>query len=129
MKADHSPSPEQEDKAMRSVGMRKSDEEMESLMKSFVEERVKPLEDKLSTILTLVNKIADQPVPAKGVTANAVPLRKSVEEGSYESLSKSDVASKLFELKKSGTKVDSLDIARAETGHDLHKICEKYKIS
>jgi len=128
MKGDKSPSPEQEDKAMRSVGMRKSDEEFEGLMKSFVEERVRPLEDKLSTILNLVNKIADQPVQPKGVTARAVPLRKSEEEGT-ESLSKADVASKLFELKKSGTKVDSLDITRAEMGHDLAKIVEKYKIS
>ena len=122
-------SPEDADKQMRATGMRKSDEEMEGLMKSFVEERVKPLEDKLSTILDLVNKIAEQPVPAKGVTARAVPLRKNDEEGGTESLSKADVASKLFELKKSGTKVDSLDITRAEMGHDLSKIIEKYKIS
>ena len=127
-KGDRSPSPEQEDKEMRAVGVRKSDEEFEGLMKSFVEERVKPLEDKLSTILNLVNKIAEQPVPSKGATARAVPLRKSEEEGT-ESLSKAEVASKLFELKKSGTKVDSLDITRAEMGHDLAKIVEKYKIS
>jgi hypothetical protein len=109
-------------------GLKKSQEETESLLKSFVEERVKPLEDKLTTILDLVNKIAEQPVPAKGVTANAVPLRKSGEEGTEE-LSKADVASKLFDLKKSGTKVDSLDITRAEMGQDLAKIVAKYKIS
>lgn len=109
-------------------GLKKSQEESEALMKSFVEERVRPLEDKLSTILDLVNKIADQPVAPKGVTANAVPLRKSAEEG-YEELSKSAVASKLFDLKKSGTKVDSLDITRAEMGQDLHKIAAKYGIS
>jgi hypothetical protein len=112
------------------AGMRKSDEEMQGLMKSFVEERVRPLEDKLSTILNLVNKIADQPVAHKGVTGRAVPLMKSADElGGGESLSKSEVASKLFELKKSGTKVDSLDITRAEMGHDLAKIVDKYKIS
>jgi hypothetical protein len=110
-------------------GLKKSQEETESLLKSFVEERVRPLEDKLSTILDLVNKIADQPVSPKGVTANAVPLRKSGEEGGYEELSKSEVASRLFELKKSGTKVDSLDITRAEMGQDLAKIAAKYKIS
>ena len=109
-------------------GLKKSQEETESLLKSFVEERVKPLEDKLSTILDLVNKIADQPVPVKGITANAVPLRKSNEEGTEE-LSKSEVASKLFDLKKSGTKVDSLDITKAEMGQDLVKIAAKYKIS
>jgi len=126
-KGDNCPSPEQADKQMRSVGMKKSNEELEDLMKSFVDERVKPLEDKLSTILDMVNKIADQPVPAKGTTSNAQPLKKSAED--YESLSKSEVASKLFELKKSGQKVDSLDITRAEMGQDLAKIAAKYKIS
>jgi hypothetical protein len=129
--------PEHEDKEkkmaqkmldMHKGEMKKSQEEAEALMKSYVDEKVKPLEDKLSTILGLVNKIAEQPVPAKGVPANAVPLRKSAEEGT-ESLSKGDVASKLFELKKSGTKVDSLDITKAEMGQDLQKIAEKYKIS
>lgn len=108
--------------------LKKSKEETETLLKSFVEERVKPLEDKLSTILDIVNRIADQPVPPKGVTARAVPLMKSAEEGA-ESLSKAEVATKLLELKKSGTKVDSLDITRAEMGHDLSKIIDKYKIS
>jgi len=125
-------SPEQVDADVQKLimhGLKKSQDDMETLMKSFVEERVKPLEDKLSTILDLVNKIAEQPVPAKGVAANAVPLHKSAEEGSGETLTKSEVASKLFELKKSGTKVDSLDITRAEMGHDLRKIVEKYKIS
>jgi hypothetical protein len=110
-------------------GLKKSQEETETFMKSFVEERVKPLEDKLTTILNLVNKIADQPVPAKGVTGNTVPLRKSSEEGAAETLSKGEIASKLFELKKSGTKVDSLDITKAEMGQGLSQICEKYKIS
>jgi hypothetical protein len=110
------------------AGMKKSLEESEALLKSFVEERVRPLEDKLSTILDLVNKIADQPVAPKGLTGRAVPLMKSADDAG-EPLSKSEVASKLFELKKSGTKVDSLDITRAEMGQDLHKIVEKYKIS
>lgn len=108
--------------------MKKSLEDSEALLKSFVDERVKPLEDKLSSILDLVNKIAEQPVPPKGTTSNAVPLRKSADD-SGEALSKSDVASRLFELKKSGTKVDSLDITRAEMGQDLQKIVDKYKIS
>jgi len=106
----------------------KSVAESESLMKSFVEARVKPLEDKLATILNLVNKIAEQPVAPKGATARTVPLFKSNEDGG-ETLSKADVASKLFDLKKSGTKVDSLDITRAEMGHDLAKIVAKYNIS
>lgn len=109
--------------------MKKSLDESESLMKSYVEERVKPLEDKLSTILDLVNKIADQPVAPKGATARATPLFKSAEEFGTESLSKAEVANKLFELKKSGTRVDSLDIAKAEMGQDLNSIIKKYEIS
>ena len=108
--------------------LKKSKEETESLLKSFVEERVRPLEDKLSTIFDLVKQIAEQPVPSKGTTARAVPLMKSADDAG-ESLSKSEVANKLFELKKSGAKVDSLDITRAEMGQDLSKIVEKYKIS
>ena len=124
-------SPEQVDAGVQKLvmhGLKKSQEESEALMKSFVEERVKPLEDKLSTILDLVHKIADQPVPPKGLTGRAVPLMKSAEDAG-EQLSKGEVASKLFDLKKSGTKVDSLDITRAEMGQDLNKIIEKYKIS
>ena len=109
--------------------MKKSLEESESLMKSYVEERVKPLEDKLSTILDLVNKIADQPVAPKGATARTTPLLKSAEEGASEPLSKAQVANKLFELKKSGTRVDSLDITKAEMGQDLQQIAKKYEIS
>lgn len=108
--------------------MKKSLEASESLMKSFVEERVKPLEDKLSTILDLVNKIADAPVAPKGATARVAPLLKSADEGA-EPLSKAQVASKLFELKKSGTRVDSLDITKAEMGQDLQQIAKKYEIS
>jgi len=97
-------------------------------MKSYVEERVKPLEDKLSTILDLVNKIADQPVQAKGITARTIPLMKS-SDNAIETLSKAQVANKLFELKKSGKQVDSLDVARAEMGQDLANIIKKYEIS
>jgi hypothetical protein len=112
------------------AGMKKAlQEESESLMKSFVEQRIRPLEDQLSTILNLVNKIAEQPVAPKGATSRSVPLYKSNEDGGGEQLSKSQVASKLFDLKKSGTKVDSLDITRAEMGHDLAKIVAKYSIS
>lgn len=109
--------------------LHKSIEESESLMKSYVEERVKPLEDKLSTILDLVNKIADQPVAPKGATFKAAPLMKSEEASVTEQLSKAQVANKLFELKKSGTRVDSLDIAKAEMGQDLNNIIKKYEIS
>jgi hypothetical protein len=108
--------------------MKKSYEEQSTFFKSHVEERVKPLEDKLATILELVNKIAEQPVAPKGAPAGATPLFKSDSEGG-EPLSKAEVAGKLFELKKSGTRVDSLDITKAEMGQDLASIIKKYEIS
>lgn len=111
------------------LDMHKSIEDTSSLMKSYVDERVQPLEAKLATILDLVNKIADQPSAPRGFTSKATPLFKSSFEGQTESLSKSDVANKLFELKKSGTRVDSLDIAKAEMGQDLATIVKKYEIS
>lgn len=114
---------------MHKKEMEKSSKETSSLMKSYVDERIQPLEEKISTIFDLVKQIAEQPIPAKGVSARAVPLMKSAETDATEVLTKSEIASKLFELKKSGTKVDSADIARAEMGHDLYKIVEKYKIS
>jgi hypothetical protein len=126
-------SPEQVEKDMEHLemkGMKKSImAESSELMKGLIDERVKPLEDKLSVILTLVNQIAEQPVSPRGVTARTAPLLKSVDEGEYETLTKSQVASKLFELKKSGSPVDSLDVAKAEMGQDLGVIVKKYKLS
>jgi hypothetical protein len=111
------------------AGMKKSQEEMSSLMKSYIDERVGPLEDKLSTLLNLVNKIADQPVAPRGVSARVAPLFKSADENAVEPLSKAQIASKLFELKKSGSAVDSLDVTKAEMGQDLESITKKYKLS
>ena len=108
--------------------MKKSEQEISSLMKSYVDERVKPMEAKLTEIFSLVEKIANQPMAPKGVTAKAVPLMKSADEG-HTPLSKADVASKLFDLKKSGTNVDSVDIVKADLGQDLEKIVKKYQIS
>lgn len=128
-KKDDKKSDDKEDAKAAFAAMKKSFEESDSLMKSYVEERIKPLEEKLTTIFDLVNKIADQPVAAKGVTAREVtPLTKSGDAG-FEPLSKSQVAGKLFDLKKSGTKVDSLDITKAEMGQDLQTIIKKYEIS
>lgn len=107
--------------------MKKSLEDADTLMKSYVDSKVSVLEGKLATILDAVTKLADAPVAAKGVSYKGVaPLLKSEDAG--ESLSKSEVASKLFELKKSGSRVDSNDIAMAEMGHDLEKIVSKYSI-
>ena len=105
----------------------KSMEESNSLMKSYIDSKVAPLETKLAGILDLVKKIADQPVAAKGATTkNFAVLHKSDSEGS-KSLSKSQVANKLFELKKSGKFVDSADITAAELGSsDLQAIVTKY---
>lgn len=115
--------------AQELLDMHKSTEEMTSLMKGYVEERIQPLEQKLATILELVNSIADQPVAPKGVTVKTAPLMKSNAAEYGETLSKAEVANKLFELKKSGTRVDSLDIAKAEMGQDLANIVKKYEIS
>lgn len=109
--------------------IKKSDEEFATLMKSMVDERINPLEQKLSSILELVNRIADQPVAPKGVTAKMQPLSKSAEGEYKEPLSKSEVSSKLFELKKSGTQVESLDVTKAELGQDLQAIVKKYNLA
>lgn len=107
--------------------VKKSLDDSDTLMKSYVDQKVGALESKLASILETVTKLADAPVPAKGVSyKGAAPLLKSADEG--EPLSKSEVASKLFDLKKSGGRVDSNDIAMAEMGHDLDKIVSKYNI-
>lgn len=108
--------------------MAKSEEELDTLVKSLFEERFSPLEKKLASIMELVNKIADQPLPAKGVSAKVTPLTKST-DGNPEPLTKSQVSSKLFELKKSGTSVDSLDVTKAELGQDLQAITKKYNLA
>lgn len=129
-KKDDKKDDDKEDVKAAFAAMKKSFEESDSLMKSYVEERVKPLEEKLTTILDLVNKIADQPVAPKGVTAREVaPLTKSDDAANFEPLTKSQVAGKLFELKKSGANVDSLDITKAEMGQDLQTLIKKYEIS
>ena len=108
--------------------IKKSEEEMNSLMKSMIDERVKPLESKIDSILGMIKEMADAPVAQKGVMFNNVaPLKKSDET---EGLNKSMVLEKLIDLKKSGAKVDTMDITQAELGNTatLHKIVEKYNI-
>jgi len=112
------------------VKMEKSIEENNDLMKSYVDERITPLEDKISTILDLVNEIADAPVAAKGTSYKDVaPLQKSIDAPAP--LNKSQVVDKLFDLKKSGETVNTTDITSAELGSpaELAKIVEKYNIS
>ena len=132
-KEPHKDDPKHEEKekkiAKKLLDMHKSEDEVSTLMKSYVEERIQPLEQKLETILELVNSIAEQPVAPKGVTVKTAPLLKSASAEYGETLSKAEIANKLFELKKSGTRVDSLDIAKAEMGQDLVNIVKKYEIS
>ena len=40
---------------------------MNSLMKSMIDERVKPLESKIDSILGMIKEMADAPVAQKGV--------------------------------------------------------------
>jgi hypothetical protein len=106
--------------------MKKSLKNSESLMKSYVDERFSSLEKTISKLAAAVESIADAPVQRKGIPAGVAPLRKSSEE--TESLSKSEVANKLFELKKTGKHVDSADIFKVETGNNLTvlEIANKY---
>ena len=106
--------------------VKKSESSNDDLIKSYVDSRISPLEAKLSTIIDMVNKIADQPVVRKSIPAGSiVPLQKSAD---VEILSKSDISNKLFELKKSGTKVDSLDMVKVDLGNqeEAMKIASKY---
>jgi hypothetical protein len=106
--------------------MKKSLKNSEDLMKSYVDQRFSSLEKTISKLAAAVEAIADAPVQRKGIPAGVAPLHKSTEE--TEPLSKSDVASKLFELKKTGTQVDSADIFKVETGNNLTvlEIANKY---
>lgn len=120
------------DKGMDKMGygkgeIAKSAPAVEDLMKAMFDEKIAPLEAKLSSILDLVNKIGDQPVPPKGFTSRMAPLTKSAD--SAEPLNKGEVSSKLFDLKKSGTTVDSLDVTKAELGQDLQAIVKKYNLA
>ena len=108
--------------------IKKSQDEFSDLMKSYVDEKFAPFAEKLASIMELVNKIADQPVAPKGVTARMQPLTKSAGDES-QPFSKSEIGSKLFELKKSGTQVDTMDITKAELGQDLQAIVKKYNLA
>ena len=110
--------------------MEKSIDESNALIKSYVDEKIAPINDNLEKMMNLIKEIADSPVQAKGQTYNNItPLKKSADE--EETLSKSEIVEKLFELKKSGEKVDSTDIVSAELGSvsDLSKIANKYNLN
>lgn len=107
--------------------VKKSSVEAETLMKSYVDSKLSPIESKLSEIVALVNKIGEQPVDRKSVPAGIVPLKKN-DGDEVQPLTKKQVVDKLFELKKSGTSVDTLDIVKAETGSlaDVQQTVIKY---
>lgn len=117
---------EDEDEEEKKEHMKKSIAQSEELMKSYVDKRFSDLEKTISRLVDVVESIADAPAPRKGVPAGYTALHKSTEE--QEPLSKSQVASQLFELKKSGKQVDSADIFKVETGNNLTvlEIANKY---
>lgn len=111
--------------------MKKSIDESEELMKSYVDTKFDALEERLSKMAEMMEAMADTPVERKGVPAGVQALAKSSEDTEVQPLSKSEVASSLFELKKSGTHVDSSDIFRVETSKnygELKTIADKYGV-
>jgi len=94
--------------------MKKSIDENETLMKSYVDLKMESLDEKLEKMALAIQTLANSPVSRRTVPAGVAPLHKSAHE--IEPMSKSTIADKLFELKKSGTEVNSTDIFNVETG-------------
>ena len=122
-------------KAMCATGSKGGKGENEKAMAKTAEAPVQvstqteSLEARLNELTTLVKKIADAPVPARGQTYRDVqPLAKSAEE--IQPLVKSNVMNALFELKKSGKDVTAEDMFKAETGGsaELAAIANKHGI-
>jgi hypothetical protein len=110
--------------------LKKSQSEMETLMKSYVDERITPIESKIDSLVTLIKELSDSPLPQRGATyKNVNPLKKTFDE--VETLSKTQICDKLLEMKKSGAKVSSDDIISAELGSPdtLSKIVQKYNLN
>ncbi len=106
---------------------KKSLEESETLMKSYVDDKFSAFSDSLSKMQEAIEALADQPVERKGIPAGVTALQKNAED--VEPLNKAEVANKLFELKKSGKIVDSTDIFTVETSNDpstVYEIANKY---
>jgi len=106
--------------------LKKSFAASESLLKTYVDEKMSSIEQKLAKMADAIAAIADAPAPRKGVPAGFVALQKSTDD--IAPLSKTELANKLFELKKSGAKVDSADIFRVETGNQAtaFEVANKY---
>lgn len=112
----------------KELPFKKSLDEQETLLKSYVDSKISGLEGRLSEVLVAVQKLADAPVAPKGFTAkDVVPLVKSAETDS-KVLSKAEVVNKLLELKKSNSQVDSADVAKAELGLGIEGLVKKYNL-
>ena len=101
----------------------------EKTLAKSIEARVAPLESQISQVLEAVKKLADAPVPARGVTyKNVQPLSKGSNE--VEPLNKAQVLGELITLKKSGKDVTTEDVLKAEIGSadELQEIATKYGI-
>jgi hypothetical protein len=114
----------------KSEDLAKSEERLGTLMKSYIDDRVSPLEGKLESIVQTLKELAEAPVAPRGASyKNFAVLAKS--EEAPEQLNKAQILDKLFELKKSDSKsVTTDDIISAEIGtnHDLGRIAAKYKL-
>ena len=113
-------------------GMKKSIDESEDLMKSYVDTKFTALEERLSKMAEMMEAIADAPAERKGVPAGVTALQKSDNDTGIQLLNKSEVADSLFELKKSGTHVDSSDIFKVETTKnytEIQAIADKYGLN
>lgn len=97
--------------------MKKSISESESLMKSYVDKKMSSIEDKMSKMAATIEAFANAPAQRRGVPSGVTPLHKSTEE--LEPMNKTELANKLFELKKTGVSVDSTDIFSVETGNQV----------
>lgn len=110
--------------------LKKSIDSSEELMKSYVDSKFSAFEDRLEKMTAALESMANAPVARKGVPAGIQPLAKST-ENEIQALNKSQVADKLFDLKKSGVRVDSSDVFKVETTKDsneLKQIADKYGI-
>ncbi|CAB4125010.1 hypothetical protein UFOVP53_49 [uncultured Caudovirales phage] len=110
--------------------LKKSMASSEELMKSYVDSKFSTFEERLEKMTAALESIANAPVARRSVPAGVQALAKSTET-EIQPLNKNDVANKLFELKKSGARVDSSDIFRVETTKDsneLKQIADKYGV-
>jgi TATA-binding protein-associated factor Taf7 len=110
--------------------LKKSMASSEELMKSYVDSKFSIFEERFEKMTAALESIANAPVARRGVPAGVQALAKSIDI-EIQPLNKTDIANKLFELKKSGARVDSSDIFRVETTKDsneLKQIADKYGV-